>query len=509
MTAGAVLLLVAILTLCVNLYVQSTGVQARIAQGLSDAFHLQVKLGGASYTPWGGLHLTGIDVPQPDPAIPGSFLQTAEVSARIRLFSLLRRRLDISQLSVNDPKVVWVQNENGSWTLPEAPPPPPPPAPTPGATPSPNPIPNTPAATTQAAPPQPMAPPSPPFTVSVGHFRLKRASFEFVDFKGNSVASLTGIALECPNPTDTLVRGHIKSDKATFGGVVVLDDIGANFTFANGVLQLSDFDATVAEGHIRAAGEVRTTEPGSPFSAETQFEDIELQRVIPHRKNGVLDASGFLNGFLKAQGKASDEETITGTGQVVLRKGHVRYQLFQMLGDLLQIEELSELELDQAHVDYHLANGKVQVDEILLQSPNLRVSAHGNVAFDGRLDLASRLEIDKRISGRLPSIIRENFVTAEDAEFSHRDFNIRGTIGSPKTDLVQREMGRKIKRELTDILLNVFGGRRKEKPPAPLATPVVSPLPTPLVPAIAPTPTMSPSPSPPIPTPTASPTAGT
>jgi len=502
-TVAAVILVAAVAMLCVNLYVQSAGVQARIAQALANAFHVQVKLAGASFTPWGGLHLTGIEVPQPDPANPGLFLQTSEVSARIRWLPLLAHRLVIRQLSVNDPKVVWIQNSEGSWRLPEAPPAPPLPPPSAGM-----PASNAPAPGTQivAAPIQASPAPGTPFTVSIGRFRLKRAAFDFLDSTGKPVASFYGITLDCPSPTDELVQGMVRSSGATIGGVVVLDGVRTNFTYAAGRLSLSDFEAGIAQGHVRGTFELQTTEFGSPFSVAAQFEDIQLQPLIPKTRNAVIEASGVLSGFLNAAGNAQDQKSITGTGQVVLRNGRVRYELFQMLGDLLQIPEFSQLDLSQAQLDYHLADAKVQVDQLLLQSPNLEVTARGNMAFaDGRLDLAARLGIDRRVSDRLPSVIRENFASSGNSGLSYRDFNIHGTITSPKTDLVQRDIGRKIKRELTDMLLNVFGGRKKEQKagpppgtparqiPGPFPTPPTSPFSSPMVPATAPPPSPLPS----------------
>ncbi len=482
-TALAVLLAVAFVTLGVNLYVQSAGVQERIARGLADAFHLEVKLSGASFTPWGGLHLTGIDVPQPDPANPGSFLQTSEVSARIRLLPLLARRLVIKQLSINDPKVVWYQNAQGSWTLPE--PPPPPPSPPPGkASPSPSPFPVV-ANPVPPGAPGPAVPASaerepprvegPPFTVSVNRFRLKRAAFDFLDAAGKPVASFSGITLDCPDPNADSVKGTVKSKSAVIKGFVRLDEIGAAFTYSQGRLLLSDVSADIAQGRLRGSLDLQTIAPGSPFSMSARFENVQLAPLIPRTRAAAIDASGILDGFLNAAGNSRDQDSIRGQGQIVLRDGHVRYELFQMLGELLRIPELSRLDLSQARVGYHFAKSKTQVDQLLLQSQDLRMTAHGGVGFDGRLDLAAQLAINSRVSDRLPSIIRENFVN-DNSGYSHRDFSIRGAIWSPKTDLVQRDVGRKIKRQLTDLLFNVLGGH-KNAPPAPSPAPSASAAP--------------------------------
>src|SRR5438046_10723845 len=85
-----------------------------------------------------------------------------------------------------------------------------------------------------------------------------------------------------------------------------------------------------------------------------------------------------------------------------LRDGRVQqYSLLVAIGQILQIEELTELRLEQAQAKYHVSPGLVTIDELILRSPNVRLSASGTITFDGKLKLDSQLAINEKIRGQL------------------------------------------------------------------------------------------------------------
>ena len=300
LVAGGVLAaLIAVTMLCVNLYVQSTGVQVRIQKALGDAAHMQVKLTGANFTPWNGLKLVGLEAPQTDRLHPGDFFQSPEIHARIAIMPLLRRRCVVTELAILDSAVTWFQDEKGSWRLPgaEATPPseeaasvPPIPSPTPPLSPQPP----------TAAP----AVSGPIFTLAVDHFRLKRGAMEFLDRGGRSVAALTGVNVDCPNPSAAAVTGKARINEAMIKGFLKLRDMSADFSFAGGNLRLPNLDANLAQGRIGGSFEMETGVQDSPFSADVRFESIDIARVIPPKFQSMVSAEGTLSGFLKASGKS-------------------------------------------------------------------------------------------------------------------------------------------------------------------------------------------------------------
>ena len=112
---AVVLVLVVALVVGLNLYIQSPGAQARIQEELSKALRLPLKITNTSVTPWSDLRITGISIPNGD----ANFLEATSFSARYRLLPLLDGKLIITEMRVENPKVVWQQNAEGKWKLPE------------------------------------------------------------------------------------------------------------------------------------------------------------------------------------------------------------------------------------------------------------------------------------------------------------------------------------------------------------------------------------------------------
>ena len=130
------------------------------------------------------------------------------------------------------------------------------------------------------------------------------------------------------------------------------------------------------------------------------------------------------------------------------------------LGQVLQIEELTQLHLDQAHAKYRISPGFITIDELVLRSPNLRLTATGTVAFNGKLKLASQLAINEKIRGQLFKPIRQNFQPGSEPGYSAVDFQVSGTLDRPKTNLVERVVGQ----DLKDIVSGFFGGKKPDRP---------------------------------------------
>ncbi len=90
---GALIALGVVLLLGVNLYVQSQGAQAKIQQELTRTLGVPLKIRSMSVTPWGGLELSGITIPQTSPVGPKCFLEAKTFRLRVRYPSLFSQRL--------------------------------------------------------------------------------------------------------------------------------------------------------------------------------------------------------------------------------------------------------------------------------------------------------------------------------------------------------------------------------------------------------------------------------
>jgi hypothetical protein len=226
-------------------------------------------------------------------------------------------------------------------------------------------------------------------------------------------------------------------------------------------LNLAQISARTGGGQISGKFSIQPENDESPFHIEMKFRNVEADQVIAEAggPNGVLQ--GKLEGTLQADGKTTDADAITGTGEVVLHDGQLRqYDLLVALGQIFQIEELTQLHLEQADAKYHLSPGLVNVDELNLRSANIRLFATGTINFRGKLHLNSRLAINEKVRAQLPKALRANFQPGAEPGYSAVEFEVGGTLERPKTNLIEKVVGR----DLKDLVNSFFGGGRGDKP---------------------------------------------
>jgi type II secretion system protein N len=508
---------VAIALIGVNLYVQSQGTQARIQQELSQRLGTPLHIRSASVTPWGGLTLTGITIPQTSPATSSDFLDAKSFHLHVRLLSLFSRQLVIKKVSLLSPLVVWPQNSDGKWRLPG------------GRREGrhagrPDELAAAPAKTDESGASSPpdsgtlTAPAGPPpetavtlsqpktdttnnaFVPEVRRVNLTSGNFRFLDRSGNLVATFEGVDFHSTMRSVLSLRGTAKIAKVSLRDRFFLEQLQSPLHYEPNQLDLSNISAHVGGGEMSGQFSVQPQAKDSPFSASVKFRNAEADRLIAEAGGPKGVVQGKLEGNFQASGKTADRVALDGGGEIFLRNGQVQqYSLLVALGQILQIEELTQLHLEQAEARYHINSGLITIDELILRSPNIRLSATGTVNLNGKLRLDSQLAINEKVRGQLFKPIRENFRPIAEAGYSAVDFQVSGTVDRPKSNLMEKVVGR----DLKDFVSGFFGGvgkpdRAKKKKSADAATNpagATSPAPTGTPGAVVP----APSPTPPAP----------
>src|SRR5438045_4781279 len=100
-----------------NLYVQSQTTQQRIQQELSQRLKMPLQIQRISVTPWGGLNLSGITIPQLNDAHATPFLEAKNFRLRVKVRSIFSRPLVFKEVAFIGPAVIWPQNESGEWRV--------------------------------------------------------------------------------------------------------------------------------------------------------------------------------------------------------------------------------------------------------------------------------------------------------------------------------------------------------------------------------------------------------
>ena len=482
-------ILAAIVLLGLNLYVQSQGTQGRIEQELRQRLGTTLNIGRISVTPWTGLKLSGITIPQSPDGSPPNFLEARSFGLRIRLLSLFSQRLVIREVSLDGPRVVWPQNAAGKWRLPGT------------ADKERDRTPSEKVAVPEASPPrrpEPPLPPTPPaqrtavepatenraFVPEVRRVKLRGGDFRFLDRSGNLLAAFENVRFRSNVRNAVALRGAASVEKISLRDRFFLEQLTSPIRYEPGELEFSQILAHAGGGDVMGRFSMQPQTEDSPFTAEVKFRNVQADRIVVEAggPGGVLE--GKLEGSLQATGKTADAKALAGSGEIHLRDGQVRqYSLLVALGQILQIEELTQLHLDQAEAKYHITPGVVTVDELVLRSPNIRLSATGTITFAGKLHLDSSLAIDEKVRDQLFKPIRANFQPTDEAGYFAVDFQVSGSVDRPKTNLLDKVIGRDVK-DFVNSLWRGKGERPKKKRSAEetsdeSAPPSLTPVPSP------------------------------
>ena len=502
---GTAIALGAIVLIGVNLYVQSQAIQAKIQQDLSQRLGTVIQIHRVSVTPWDGLRLSGITIAQ-NPAVGSThFLEARTFRLRVRFLSLFSRRLVIKELSLVNPNVVWPQNAAGKWRLPgsreeETP------------TVSAEQTPAIPEARTAAVPSKSPGSPLTAFTPAplltpakaaiakssisegrlgpqVQRINIEDGNFTFLDRAGNMVGTFTGVNFRSSMRNGLALRGNTKVAKISVRDRFFLEQLQSPFRYDPNVLELSKISAHAGNGELSGQFTMQPEAEDSPFTASVTFRNVEADRIVTDAGGPKGTVRGKLEGRFEASGKTADPDALTGGGEIFLRDGTVQqYSLLVAIGQILQIEELTQLRLEQAEAKYHISPGFVTIDELVLRSPNMRLSATGTVTFDGKLKLDSQLAINEKMRAQLFKAIRNNFQPISEPGYFALNFEVAGSVDRPKTNLMDKLVGRDLK-DLGSVINSLFGGGKRERQKKKKRTSVVTP--------VAPSPSVAPETAPP------------
>ena len=500
---GGVFVLACMVLLGVNLYVQSQATHRRIQQELSQRLGTPLTLRRISVTPWSGLKLNGITIPQEKGSVGGDFLRAQTFQLRVQFWSLFSDRLVIRQVSLIKPEVVWAQNSAGKWRLPTLPVATPGPAAPneprtrPAAT-APAVVATTPFASASIAPPvasEPLVPPpAETFTPEVRRVKLRDGHFTFLDSAGRIVAKFDGLDFTSSFRTATAIKGSTQIEKISLRDRFFIEQLDSPLNYDPAELVFSNISAKAAGGELTGRFDMKLQAEGSPFRASVKFRELQAETLMANAGGPPDMIEGLLEGFLEASGKTADSNALTGHGEIHLRNGKLKqYSLLVALGQILQIDELTRLQLEQAEVYFRITPGIVTIDRLLLRSPNIRLSATGTIRFNGKLRLNAQLALNDKIRRQLFAPIRENFQPMNDQPgYAAVPFQVTGTVERPKTDLMEKVVGHDL-RDLGGVISSLFGHGKKKKPsptPTPSPAPSIPPneLTAPGAPALSPTP---------------------
>lgn len=439
---AGVVALAAIVLLCINLYLQSGGVQQRIRDSAQRSLGTEVKIRSSMYLPWSGLVIRGITIP--DPANPNTnFVEAEALRIRFSLRPLMEGRFVITECTLFQPRVIIRQLENGDWVLPL------------GAK----------RAEVVEAPKEPAATATKgiSFKAELQNARLRGGSIVFLNAKNRAIVTLEKTDISAKVAPDRSATGTFEIGRSDFFGSLKPRKVGGAFTWDGKTLDLPDIEGSLAGGKLAGKYRVETSEQPS-FALALQVTGVLLRKLAEDAQIEQGKTEGSLQGSLDLSGDPRDSASLTGAGHFELVSARLRpVEFLVKLGELLQIDELQLLKLSDARIDATIRDERVQVDDVILKSDNLILRGNGPVRFNGKMNLEASLLVNRKLQQQLKGVLSRNFVDSEDPEYRQLPFTVTGRIDNPKTDLIDKLIGAKVGQDVGGMLMNILRSGAPQK----------------------------------------------
>lgn len=438
---------IALVLLCINLYLQSGGVQQRIRAAVERSLGTEIKIRNTSYTPWGGLSLRGLSIP--DPTAPErNIIEAQGLRVRFLLWPLLQQRFVVREGLLIEPTLIVRQTADGNWILP-----------LPSRRPKDVEVPAAPAAPSIKGP---------SFRGELERVRLTEGTVVFIDAKSRPVLSLEKVDVEAKMLEGGKAEGTFYVARMEVSGSLKPNKIGGPFSWDGKVLDFPAIQGMLAGGNLSASYRLDIGKEPS-YALAASLEGVLLKKLVEdaHVEPGKTD--GQLRGTLNLSGDPRHSDSLEGKGHFELVSARLRPMEFLVkLGELLQIDELQLLKLHEARVDLTIEDERVKIDDLILKSENLIITGTGPIKFNGKLDLDARLLVNAKLQKQLKGLLGNNFVESEIPEYRQVTFDVTGRVDNPQTNLLDKITGVKMGGGVQGILKNIFQSipTQKKKPDA-------------------------------------------
>ena len=408
-----------------NRYVQSPAFKAQVLATANQELGSDVRIDELHASLFSGVTLRGVTIGNPKD-FPGNLLTADAFVLRYRLLPLLRRRVEIEQLSLDKPVVTLSQNDRGKWNYEkigakesEAAPP--------GPTPPPR--------TVRAAKPQAAT----LLDIVLSKLAITRGAVSLVSEKNKLLMRTEGIDFSSSvSFADGKLAGAGKTsfDRVNVADALFVQQLAAPVAIAADRIKLVPLSGKIADGVV--TGEVALQlMPEFKYMVNLQVKDSDMAKLLAEaRTKQVMTGRLGVTASLEGTGGLP---TIDGHGRVEIKDGQLmEIPVLNLLASLLQIEVLRNLRFSECVLEFSITNNMMQTPVIRLTSPQVQIAGKGSVSLDDySLNHDMTISFAKGTLDRVPEVIRSLFTQRQDGSLA-LDFRVWGPYNAPKTDLQNR-----------------------------------------------------------------------
>jgi AsmA protein len=237
------------------------------------------------------------------------------------------------------------------------------------------------------------------------------------------------------------VRGDLAVEKIQVMNLS-LAQARATLTMEKGVARLSGISVSLYKGQLHGDVTAGVIEPGPPFSLAAQVKGVDFNAFASDFSKGLKGmVYGTLDATLDVHGRGLDtaglQQNLGGTGSIALRDGKLTsIAALKMLAKGLQtaggrgVGE-NETPFKSLSGNFTIANGRLSTSDLALDSPDIDMSAKGDLGLDLTLDLEVAATISGAVSTDMVSKTPNLKYLEDNKGRLEADVQISGTLAAP------------------------------------------------------------------------------
>ena len=410
-----------------NQYVQSTAFKQAVLEAAHSALGADVTIDEIRVSLFSGVTLERVAVANP-PGFPGNLLSADALVVRYRLLPLLRKRLEMEQVSLERPVLRLTRGGRGEWNYESL-----------GAHPTQPPPRSAPRGPAPSDLPSPAAAGS-ALDIVLPKLAVNRGEVAVTGEKDRLLARLQQLDLATSVTwvgSALTGSGQARIETLNIADALFVRRLVAPLSFSASEVRLAPLAGTLADGDIQGDVTLRLT-GGAKYVVNAQLRNADVERALEEAgaRHRPLSGKLQLRATLEGTGGLA---TLVGQGRAEVLGGRLLdVPVLSGLAILLQVPELRDLRFEECRIEFTLADNVLRTPVIRLTSPDVQITGQGAVSLaTSTLDHQLTLALAKGVLDRAPREVRAAFAERADGLLAV-NFRVWGPYDAPKTDLSDR-----------------------------------------------------------------------
>ncbi|MDR0532797.1 MAG: AsmA-like C-terminal region-containing protein [Verrucomicrobiales bacterium] len=303
------------------------------------------------------------------------FLQVKDVIVNYSILQLLRSPITVAKIEIDNPAVIVRQDSSGALQLP---------------------IEKAPG--TAAQPEQPSGK---PLTLSLPEIYVRNASATIFASDNSVLFAVKDANLQASYDklgNSQQAKGNLKIGKATVTPGLSVTDLNLPLEFTNNKLTVSKFQGSVYNGALTGNANVNLGATPATFGTDVAISKADLSAMLADLGSDPNTIIGKLDLNFEGNGNLDAPKNLTGKGNLLIPSpviGKLKsYQnLTGIIGTIGGVSALKEGKFDNIKTSFTMAEQKIQLTPLEVNSQNISISLSGPLGFDKSLDLKGEVDL--------------------------------------------------------------------------------------------------------------------